>query len=169
MRVCCQLISLVVLVLLCSHGAYADAGMFIGDGKGGYCTADGTPTADRPQCTKAQLEAAFPTSAGSPADEYVRRNNQALKQRAAWFLHQEGLKPVLCERPIAVSGGDLEQPFIAAIVCENAKGRVLYEVLNHAYSPDQHAHVRVATVNQIDMDIQTVSQGLGLAGDWWRK
>jgi hypothetical protein len=169
MRARSQFIGLMPLVveLFCSRATCAQ-GMYIGDGKGGYCTADGTPTAEHPRCTKAQVEAVFPAPAASPADEYVRRNNQALKRRADWLLHQERLKPVLCERPVAVVGGDLEQPFVAAVVCQNAEGRVLYEVLNHAYSPDRHPHVRVATVDQVDMDIRTISQGLGLAGDWWR-
>jgi hypothetical protein len=77
------------------------------------------------------------------------------------------MKALPCDQAVAVAGGDLNEPFIAAIVCDNAGGRVLYEVLNHAYSADKKGHARVATSAQIDRDLETLNKGLGLAGTWW--
>jgi hypothetical protein len=162
-------VAAILLVLAIITTTAVSAGTFISDGHGGSCTDDGTSTPERPKCTKAQHDAAYGLPKGNAADQYIARKDQALRSRANWFLHQDGMKALQCEHVVAVVGGDLNEPFIAAIVCDNSGRRVLYEVLNHAYSLDKKGHARVATSAEIDTDLDTLNKGLGLAGTWWSK
>jgi len=180
-------------LLLSAHVARAD--YYIDDGAGDYCAYHDAPSAKHPRCSQQQI-AAF--EAANIADLYARIEGadtftrviagrgigsclqQDTLRCAKWFLgqvRQAGCDPAAdgCKVTYnAVAGCEpthamfLEETVMAAIVCERAGTRTLYEVLSASFAPGDRARVRVATAEQVDADFRSMSAGAGLAGDWWK-
>lgn len=108
---------------------------------------------------------------GNPADTYLKRKAQMAAQQEAQYLSTARRLGLPCDRVIAHVGGEPEgQPVIVAVVCEASDGkRTVYEWVRHAYAPDGKTHVRIATLTQVENDIETLNMGYGLAGDWWKR
>ena len=106
----------------------------------------------------------------NPADTYLQRKAQVAAQQEAAYLSTARSLGLPCDHVVShIGGGPDEQPIIVAVVCEMSDGRrAIYEWVRHAYAPDGKTHVRVATLDQIGNDVDTVSNGYGLAGDWWK-
>lgn len=109
-------------------------------------------------------------SQSSPADEYLARQRQAANQVDAQLLTAAHNMHLPCNRVVAHLGGEImnEQPVIVAVVCETQDGTQLYEWIRQAYAQDHKNHTRIATPQQVQDDIETITKGYGLSGSWWK-
>ena len=110
------------------------------------------------------------SSQASPADEYLARQRQATNQVDEQLLTAARNMHLPCNRVVAHVGGEImsEQPVIVAVVCEVEGGTQLYEWIRQAYAPDHKNHTRIATPQQVQDDVETITKGYGLSGSWWK-
>jgi len=135
--------------------------------QGQKCVLVGDPTPEYPRCPPGTLEAK-PKSA---ADAYLANKANLEASENAAFLASAKSLGLPCDSVVAHVGGEpgVGQPVIVAVVCERSDGkRALYEWIRKDAAPDHKNHVRSATLQQVQDDVETLTKGLGLAGSWWQ-
>jgi hypothetical protein len=104
------------------------------------------------------------------ADDYLARKAQTealVNARYLTVIHDLGAP---CDRVVGHFGWDSTsgQQAIFTVLCETGGKRTLYEVARGYVGPDGKHRFRVATPQQVADDLTTLSQGLFLAGSWWK-